>query len=92
MQIKDGGNCWAKVECADGSTEYKEDDKDWSQCKVGGENKFKDSRIGEWNVTFKERDGAGQGDGLTTPALKMKVSCSPIIYTSAVAMSRQMLT
>jgi len=73
METKDGGHCKANVECRDGyKKELPEDDKNWKQCKVGGENKFNDPQIGDFSITFTEKDGAGQGEGLTTPILKLK--------------------
>lgn len=74
METKDGGHCKANVECKDGyKKELPEDDKNWKQCRVGGENKFNDPQIGDFSITFTEKDGAGQGEGLTTPILKLKV-------------------
>lgn len=74
METKDGGHCKGGVECQGGyNHELKEDDKGWKNCRVGGENKFSDEKIGDFSITFKERDGKNQGEGLTTPILKLKV-------------------
>ncbi|OAK95454.1 hypothetical protein IQ06DRAFT_320233 [Phaeosphaeriaceae sp. SRC1lsM3a] len=73
METKDGGHCKGGVECQGGyNHELKEDDKGWKNCRVGGENKFSDEKIGDFSITFKERDGKNQGEGLTTPILKLK--------------------
>ena len=40
-------------------------------CNSGGRQFFTDPRIGDFSITFAERDGAGQGEGLTTPNLQL---------------------
>lgn len=39
---------------------------------LGGRQYFTDPRIGDFSITFTERDGKGQGEGLTTPILQLK--------------------
>lgn len=73
METKDGGNCYATVECDDGIKYYHKDGAGWNVCYVGGRQHFSDSRIGDFSITFTERDGEGQGEGLTTPILQLKV-------------------
>ena len=73
MTTKDGGNCYAEVECDDGKRAYNEDEKGWNVCYVGGRQYFNDPRIGEFSITFTEKDGEEEGEGLTTPVLQLKV-------------------
>lgn len=68
METKDGGNCKVAVECDDGKKEYN----DWNVCYVGGRQFFTDPRIGDFSVTFSEKDGESQGEGLTTPIIQVK--------------------
>jgi hypothetical protein len=68
MQTKDGGDCKASVTCDDGQKDYNA----WNVCYVGGRQYFNDPRIGDFSITFAEKDGAGQGQGLTTPILQVK--------------------
>jgi hypothetical protein len=68
METKDGGNCKVFVTCDDGEKAYN----DWNVCYVGGRQYFTDPRIGDFSVTFAEKDGRGQGEGLTTPVLQVK--------------------
>jgi hypothetical protein len=68
MQTKDGGNCKLSVTCNDGEKQYN----DWNVCYVGGRQYFNDPRIGEFSLTFAEKNGQGQGEGLTTPILQVK--------------------
>lgn len=72
MTTKHGGDCFAKVMCDKdngGDKEYKK----FSACRVGGESKFEDPRIGPFSITFSERDGEFQGEGLTSPIIKLAV-------------------
>jgi hypothetical protein len=55
-----------------GTKEYNVGGAGWNVCYVGGRQFFTDPRIGEFSITFTERDGKGQGEGLTTPILQMK--------------------
>ncbi|KAF1844428.1 uncharacterized protein K460DRAFT_290108 [Cucurbitaria berberidis CBS 394.84] len=72
METRDGGNCKAKVTCDDGEKEYNPGGAGWNACFVGGRQYFTDPRIGDFSITFKEKNGAGQGEGLTTPSLQLK--------------------
>lgn len=72
METKDGSNCKASVTCDDGTKDYFPDGAGWNVCFVGGRQYFTDPRIGDFSITFQERDGAGQGEGLTTPNLQVK--------------------
>ncbi|OAL43988.1 hypothetical protein IQ07DRAFT_605502 [Pyrenochaeta sp. DS3sAY3a] len=72
METRDGANCKATVTCDDGTKEYNPDGAGWNVCYVGGRQYFTDPRIGDFSITFEERDGAGQGEGLTTPNLQLK--------------------
>lgn len=38
----------------------------------GGRQYFTDPRIGDFSITFTEKNGEGQGEGLTTPNLQLK--------------------
>ncbi|KAH7406378.1 hypothetical protein DE146DRAFT_647349 [Phaeosphaeria sp. MPI-PUGE-AT-0046c] len=69
METRDGGHCYATVECKEGGKQYyKKDYGGWDNCKVGGENKFDDPRIGSFSIGFKKRDGS-EGEGLTNPVI-----------------------
>ncbi|KAK7182394.1 uncharacterized protein CC84DRAFT_1128323 [Paraphaeosphaeria sporulosa] len=71
MSTHDGGECYASVECDEdngGKKEYK----NFPNCRVGGHSRFEDDRIGPFSIEFSERDGEGQGEGLTTPNLRLK--------------------
>jgi len=72
METVDGGHCRALVDCDDGRKEYNVGGATWNVCYVGGRQYFTDPRIGEFSITFQERDGSGQGEGLTTPKLQLK--------------------
>jgi len=72
METKDGANCKATVECDDGKKEYNVGGAGWNVCYVGGRQFFTDPRIGEFSITFSEKDGEMQGEGLTTPILQVK--------------------
>ncbi|PVI00356.1 hypothetical protein DM02DRAFT_708646 [Periconia macrospinosa] len=72
MTTKDGGNCAAEVQCDNGIKKYNAGGKAWSACYVGGESKFNDDRIGEFSIKFAKKDGREEGEGLTTPVLKLK--------------------
>ncbi|CAO2652646.1 Nn.00g009290.m01.CDS01 [Neocucurbitaria sp. VM-36] len=72
METKDGANCKASVTCDDGTKEYNPDGATWNVCYVGGRQYFTDPRIGDFSITFTEKDGEGQGEGLTTPNLQLK--------------------
>ncbi|KAH7079682.1 hypothetical protein FB567DRAFT_449403 [Paraphoma chrysanthemicola] len=72
METKDGANCKATVECDDGKKEYNPNGAGWNVCFVGGRQYFTDPRIGDFSITFQEKNGEGQGEGLTTPKLQLK--------------------
>lgn len=72
METRDGANCKAVVTCDDGTKEYNANGQTWNVCYVGGRQYFNDPRIGEFSITFQEKDGANQGEGLTTPKLQVK--------------------
>lgn len=72
METKDGANCKATVDCDGDKKEYNPDGATWNVCFVGGRQYFTDPRIGEFSITFTEKDGKGQGEGLTTPILQLK--------------------
>jgi hypothetical protein len=72
METNNGANCKAVVECDDGRKEYNPEGAGWNVCFVGGRQYFNDPRIGDFSITFAEKDGGGQGQGLTTPILQVK--------------------
>jgi hypothetical protein len=72
METHNGGNCKASVECNDGLREYNPAGEGWNVCFVGGRQYFNDPRIGDFSITFAEKDGRGQGEGLTSPILQVK--------------------
>jgi hypothetical protein len=72
METNNGAGCKAVVECDDGKKEYNPEGAGWNACFVGGRQYFNDPRIGDFSITFAEKDGAGQGQGLTTPILQVK--------------------
>ncbi|KAF1913268.1 hypothetical protein BDU57DRAFT_541919 [Ampelomyces quisqualis] len=73
METKDGGHCKATVECHEGGRlEYNPKGEGWNVCFVGGRQYFNDPRIGDFSITFTEKDGHNQGEGLTTPVLQVK--------------------
>lgn len=50
METRDGGHCYATVECKEGGKLfYKKDYENWDNCKVGGLNNFEDPRIGTFS-------------------------------------------
>ncbi|KAF2029854.1 hypothetical protein EK21DRAFT_112529 [Setomelanomma holmii] len=55
----------------DGRREYNAGGAAWNVCYVGGRPYLTDPRIGDFSITFKECDGSGQGEGLTTPILQL---------------------
>lgn len=68
METRDGGNCYATVTCKDsGERKYTE----WNVCYVGGQQFFTDDRIGDFSITFTQKDGT-EGEGLTDPILRLK--------------------
>ncbi|KAF2828923.1 hypothetical protein CC86DRAFT_287247, partial [Ophiobolus disseminans] len=70
METTDGLNCYASVTCNDGKKEYNAGKETWNVCYQGGRQYFTDSRIGEFSITFREKDSSGQG--LTGPVLQVK--------------------
>lgn len=68
MKTRGGGNCHADVTCADGA---KRDYDNWNVCFLGGEQHFSDPGIGEFSITFTQKDD-DCGDGLCSPVLKLK--------------------
>ncbi|EAT77200.2 hypothetical protein SNOG_15535 [Parastagonospora nodorum SN15] len=72
METNNGANCKATVECNDGVREYNPAGAGWNVCFVGGRQYFNDPRIGDFSITFAEKNGKGQGQGLTTPILQVK--------------------
>jgi hypothetical protein len=72
METRDGANCKATVTCDDGEKEYNPGGATWNVCYVGGRQYFTDPHIGDFSITFTERDSPGQGEGLTTPILQLK--------------------
>ncbi|KAF2681924.1 hypothetical protein K458DRAFT_342944 [Lentithecium fluviatile CBS 122367] len=70
METTDGAKCWAVVECNDGRKEYNNDHASWNVCYQGGRQYFHDDRIGDFSITFTEKDR--EGEGLTTPILQVK--------------------
>jgi hypothetical protein len=71
METTDGANCYAKVECDDGVREYNEGKAGWNVCYLGGRQFFTDPRIGEFSITFAEKDRY-PAQGLTGPRLQVK--------------------
>ncbi|KAH7072737.1 hypothetical protein BKA63DRAFT_534445 [Paraphoma chrysanthemicola] len=72
METHNGANCKATVTCDDGVKEYNAAGVAWNVCYIGGRQFFTDPRIGEFSITFTEKDGESQGQGLTTPILQVK--------------------
>ena len=58
-----------------GTKEYNPNGAGWNVCYVGGRQYFTDPRIGDFPVTFTQKDGEKQGQGLTTPILQLKCKC-----------------
>ena len=49
METRDGGHCYATVECQNGGKMfYKKDFELWEHCSVGSEQTFEDPRIGKF--------------------------------------------
>ncbi|KAH7408749.1 hypothetical protein DE146DRAFT_777386 [Phaeosphaeria sp. MPI-PUGE-AT-0046c] len=72
METRDGGNCYATVECKDGGKKlYKEKYGKWDQCYVGGTTRFEDPRIGKFEIQFRTKDGF-EGQGLTEPIFRLE--------------------
>lgn len=68
MKTQAGGNCHADLTCADGA---KRDYHNRNVCFLGGEQNFSDPGIGEFFITFTQKDD-DCGDGLCAPVLKLK--------------------
>ncbi|OAL05990.1 hypothetical protein IQ06DRAFT_313192 [Phaeosphaeriaceae sp. SRC1lsM3a] len=71
METKNGANCYVSVQCNDGKREYNAGGATWNVCYLGGRQYFNDPRIGDFSVTFTEKDGI-DGEGLTGPVLQVK--------------------
>ncbi|KAF1917700.1 hypothetical protein BDU57DRAFT_514090 [Ampelomyces quisqualis] len=73
MQTEDGGNCELMVECPDGSSQRwgGPEGARYEFCKQDVPQSFDNPSIGFFNLTYKDRDGPGQGQGLTTPVLQL---------------------
>jgi hypothetical protein len=71
METTDGANCYASVTCDDGTREYNAGKAGWNVCYVGGRQFFSDPRIGEFSITFTQKDGES-AEGLTNPVLQLK--------------------
>ncbi|KAH7085552.1 hypothetical protein BKA63DRAFT_548669 [Paraphoma chrysanthemicola] len=69
METKDGANCWAQVACNDGVKEYNVGKAGWNVCYIGGRQFFNDPRIGDFSITFTNKDK--EGEGLTGPLLQL---------------------
>lgn len=57
METRDGGHCYATVECKNGGKLfYKKNFELWDHCYVGGTTRFDDPRIGEFEyVEYEHR-------------------------------------
>ena len=57
METRDGGHCYATVECQNGGKMfYKKDFELWEHCSVGSEQTFEDPRIGKFAYVAQEQD------------------------------------
>ncbi|KAK0747220.1 hypothetical protein B0T21DRAFT_278685 [Apiosordaria backusii] len=74
METRDGGHCYATVECNKnygGKIEYNAGKAGWNVCFVGGRQYFTDPRIGDFSITFTKKDG-DEGQGLTNPVVQLQ--------------------